>query len=273
MPRFTALKVRLRAVADYLVKRWAQEVPRQSNQGPSRRARPFVEELEGRWVPDATSISSLTDLANQLQQQARQGFPNSGACRQSLQQFYDQALQTLQANGIDTSTFRAMTDASLQQGLQNCGRLDKHPGTGSKQTREHADTSLGNRLLLLEGTLFVYNAMSGSNANFTQGSWFWMRDNWIHQVEKATSPAALGRLLVQVEGAISRSAFDASWPSIEAGWQRSVLNANSMQTVTRLLDQLKSHLHLQTITGKQVAYFDWAGALGPTHVPPPIPGQ
>jgi hypothetical protein len=79
--------------------------------------------------------------------------------------------------------------------------------------------------------------------------------------------------MIQIEGEISRTAFDASWPGMEATWKANVLKAKSMQQQTQLLQQLKAHLHLQSIGGQLRAYADWPGALGPTHVPPPIPGQ
>jgi hypothetical protein len=131
----------------------------------------------------------------------------------------------------------------------------------------------------VEGTLRVNGLMTGSDAvigslrNLAQGTWFWEQGPFISHVEHSTSPEALGRLLLQLEGQISRSAFDASWPGMEASWKAGVRKAKSMQGQLQLLQQLKAHLRLQSLTGQWVPYSDWPGALGPTHVPPPIPGQ
>jgi len=132
---------------------------------------------------------------------------------------------------------------------------------------------------LLEGTLRVNGLISdsssirGSVPNFSQGTWFWQRGPWVSRVEHATSPQALGQLMQQLEGTISRSAFDTSWSSLEASWKAKVRKATSLPQELQLLRQLKSHLRLESIGGQWVPYTDWPGALGPTHVPPPIPGQ
>jgi hypothetical protein len=258
-----------------------------------RRSRPGIEELENRLVPATYSFSSLQDALNQFAQTAMQGFPSSAACQQGIQDVYNAVVQYAQDNGLDVTAVQGGLDAALQQAPQTCARFDQHgnPGSsggqhghnpGSKGTQSaglHADTALGNDLLLLEGTLRVNGLMTGADAtigsfrNFAQGTWFWQRGPFISHVEHSTSAADLGRLMLQLEGSISRSAFDASWPGMEASWKASVLKTKTMQGQLRLLQQLKAHLRLESITGQWGPYVDWPGALGPTHVPPPIPGQ
>jgi hypothetical protein len=261
---------------------------------PARRSRPGIEELENRLVPATYSFSSLQDALNQFTQTAMQGFPSSAACQQGLQDVYNAVVQYTQDNIPDELPLvQSELAPLLQQAPQTCARFDQHgsPGSsgghhgknpggkGTQPSRLHADTALGNQLLLLEGTLRVNGLMTGADAtigsfrNFAQGTWFWQQGPFISHVEHATSPAALGRLMVQLEGSISRSAFDAAWPGLEASWKASVVRTKTMQGQLQLLQQLKAHLRLQSITGQWRPYADWPGALGPTHVPPPIPGQ
>jgi len=98
---------------------------------PTLRARPDLEELEGRLVPVSGSFTSLQDALNQFQQVASQGFASSAACQQGIQNVYNAVVQFGQDNGLDPSLIRSQLDPILQQAPQTCARFDQQGGTGN----------------------------------------------------------------------------------------------------------------------------------------------